>query len=35
LIEDSDSNALNLHGFIDMADEFEQSLNKKVDLIST
>jgi predicted nucleotidyltransferase len=34
LIDYSDSNALNLHGFIDMADEFEQTLNKKVDFIS-
>jgi predicted nucleotidyltransferase len=34
LIDDTDSKALNLCGFMDMADEFEQKLNKKVDLLS-
>jgi predicted nucleotidyltransferase len=33
LIDDSDSKALDLNGFIDMADEFEQIFNKKIDLI--
>jgi predicted nucleotidyltransferase len=33
LIDDLDSKAVDLNGFIDMADEFEQSFNKKVDLL--
>jgi predicted nucleotidyltransferase len=33
LIDDSDSKVLDWRGFIDMADEIEQLLNKKVDLL--
>jgi predicted nucleotidyltransferase len=34
LMDDSDSLATNLDGFIDMAEEFEDKLNKKVDLVA-